>query len=185
MTFVLQVSHPAGPQAFKPEHYWYGFIIHQLALDSDGKSQPTVVAQEVTQLGLSSREDQRHKGGFFWPVDLYNDLRIKQAPSFSRIASSLYVGLQDPNLAFSEHKLCLRVDLLVARRGDLKLFDHGMVAKVSAYRNGAEESWLIGEDHLDDAAVYRTLFKAERPEAPLEPDLLSAWVGVSSFDGGI
>ena len=185
MTFVLQISHPAHSDAVNREHYWYGFIIHQLVWGSDGKSQPTVIAQEVAQLSLSSKEDQRRKGGFFWPTDLYNDLRIKRIPSFNEIVSGLYVGIEDPNLAFSEYKLCLRVDLLVARKGGSKLFDNRMVAKVSAFRDQTEEPWPIDEAHSDDAAVYRTLFKAERPAAPLEPVLDSAWVGVSAFDGGI
>jgi len=185
MTFVLQVSHPAGGEAVNPERYWYGFIIHQLVLGSDGKIQPAVVAKEVTQINLTSGEDKRQRGGFFWPVALYNDLRIKRLPSFNQIATSLYVGLADPNLAFSEYKLCLRVDLLIARKGGLKLFDHGMVAKVSAFRDHNEEPWPIEQAHTDDAAVYRTLFKADRPDTPLQPVLDSAWVGVSSFDGGI
>lgn len=185
MTLVLQVSHPAGGQAVTPEHYWYGFIIHHLVLGTDGKIQPAVVAKEVTQLNLTSREDQRQNGGFFWPVALYNDLRTKRIPSFNQIAPSFYVGLADPNLAFSDYKLCLRIDLLIARKGGLKLFDHGMVAKVSAFRDQNEEAWPIDQVHMDDAAVYRALFKADQPGAPLEPVLDSTWVGLSSFDGGI
>ena len=185
MPFILQVSHPLGADAVKREHYWYGFIVHHLAVGKDGSIQSKVSALEVAQLSLSIDEDHRQNGGFQWPVIHFNALREKLDPSLNQIGQSLYVALDVPDVAFADFKNRTRVDLLLARKGDQKLFDYGMVAKVSAFRDQTEEPWLIGEDHIDDAAVYRTLFKAERPAAPLEPVLDSAWVGVNSFDGGI
>ena len=184
MTFVLQTSHPAGSAAFNSEYYWYGFIIHHLVLGSDGKTQPKVVAKEIAQLGLAMKEESRRSGGFFWPLDLYLKSRDNQV-TFKQIAHDLYVGLEDSKVAFSEYPLCLRVDLLVARKGGSKLFDNGMVADVTVLCDKEEKRWPIAQEYVLDAAVYRTIFQAQKPGLPLEHVIGGAWSGVNSFDGGI
>ena len=81
-----------------------------------GRSVPGFHAIEVPSLGLSVAEDKRSKNGFCFPIDLRSRNRTDK-----QVVQRLYVGIDDPNLVFTEFDFLNSVDFVFAAKGGATL----------------------------------------------------------------
>lgn len=186
MALIIELSHPLGGRAVDSTGYWYGFIVHHLVQDETTKAfVRSFHAQEIAAIGLSSTEDARKKGGFYWPVEHWRQLSAKGTVDKNNVVRGLYVALDEVKTAFPALRNISQVNLLIARKGGVyALMQSDAVPLVTIYRDENGQVLKIPEEIAIGQAAVLSLYSGESALSLLESPRWSAYPEfVSGIDG--
>ena len=184
MALIIELSHPLGGRSVDTTGYWYGFIVHHLVQDETTKADVrSFHAQEIETIGLSSSEDARKKGGFYWPVEHWRQLSAKGEIDKNKVSRGLYVALDEVATAFPLLRNISQVNLLIARKGGVHaLMQFGAAPLVTLYRDGKVQVVEIPKEILSGQAAVLSLYGGQPALSSIESP---RWSGCAEYASGI